>query len=164
MGFTPLEGLVMGTRSGDLDPEIAILLQKKGMDADKVLNKQSGLKGLCGDNDVRRIQERAEAGDAAAKRALAVYAHRIRRYIGAYMAVLGGADAIVFTAGVGEHSAQVRQMACEGLERLGIELDPRRNEKGGPVLSRDGSPVKVLVIPTDEELEIATQTAELLRS
>jgi acetate kinase len=164
MGFTPLEGLVMGTRSGDLDPEIAILLQKKGMDADRVLNKESGLKGLCGDNDVRRIQERMASGDETAKRALEVYAHRIKRYIGAYMAVLGGADAIVFTAGVGEHSALVREMACAGLERLGVALDAERNEKGGTVVSRDGSAVKVLVLPTDEELEIATQTEKILRS
>ncbi|WP_456450495.1 acetate/propionate family kinase [Hydrogenimonas sp.] len=163
MGFTPLAGLVMGTRSGDIDPEIAILMQKKGLDADEMLNKRSGLKGLCGDNDVRAIQKRAEAGDTAARRALAVYAHRIRHYIGAYLAQLGGADAVVFTAGVGEHSAMVRKMACEGLEGLGIVVDEAKNAANAPDISAEDSKVRVLVVPTDEELEIATQTAKVLR-
>ena len=163
MGFTPLEGLVMGTRSGDVDPEIAVWMAREGMDADRVLNKHSGLKGLCGDNDVRAILARMKAGDAAARRALEVYAHRIRRYIGAYLAVLGGADAIVFTAGVGEHSPEVRALACENLEGLGIELDTGRNEASETLICTDGSRVKVLVIPTDEELEIARQTERVLR-
>ena len=163
MGFTPLEGLVMGTRSGDVDPEIAVWMAREGMDADRILNKQSGLKGLCGDNDVRAILARMKAGDAAARRALEVYAHRIRRYVGAYLAVLGGADAIVFTAGVGEHSPEVRRMACENLQALGIRLDEKRNAAARTLISTDDSPVKVLVIPTDEELEIARQTEGVLR-
>ena len=162
MGFTPLAGLVMGTRSGDVDPEIPILLQKQGYDADKILNKESGLKGLCGDNDLRRIQDRAAAGDEAALTALRVYTRRIRHYLGAYMAQLGHLDALVFTAGVGEHSATVRRMVCEGLENFGIALDSARNDRNETEISDDSSAIKVFVIPTDEELEIAMQTETLL--
>jgi acetate kinase len=162
MGFTPLAGLVMGTRSGDLDPEIAILMEWKGMDADRVLNKESGLKGLCGENDVRAVQEAALAGDEAARTALKVYAHRVRHYIGAYLATLGRVDAIVFTAGVGEHSAYVRALICEGLAPLGIALDTARNEAGESDVATDTSPVRIFVLPTDEELEIALQTEAVL--
>ena len=162
MGFTPLAGLVMGTRSGDVDPEIPILMQKKGLDADTILNKESGLKGLCGDNDVRRIEERAAGGDEAARTALKVYVHRIRHYLGAYVAQLGRIDALVFTAGVGEHSALVRQMVCKELEPLGIALDTERNLRNEADIAADASPVRIFVIPTDEELEIAIQTEEVL--
>ncbi len=162
MGFTPLAGLVMGTRCGDIDPEIPILMEKKGIDADTVLNKESGLKGLCGENDVRLIQEHAAMGDEKSKTALEVYVHRIRHYIGAYVAELGYVDAIVFTAGVGEHSALIRQMVCEGLEPLGIALDTQRNLQGDEDIAADRSPVRIFVLPTDEELEIALQTETVL--
>ncbi len=172
MGLTPLEGLVMGTRSGDIDPSIFYFLMKwEGLSADEVytlLNKRSGLLGLSGiSNDVRVLTERMEAGDEAAARALRVYAHRVKKYIGAYMAVLGGADAIVFTAGVGENSAIMRRMILEGLEGLGIVLDEEKNRDPaahGYIVSSDSSQVKVLVIPTNEELVIARETLRLLES
>jgi len=162
MGFTPLEGLVMGTRCGDIDPEIPIFLQKEGMDADTLLNKESGLKGLCGYNDVRTIEKMAEAGDETARTALKIFARRIKKYIGAYTALLGNVDAVVFTAGIGEHSAGVRRMVCEGLEHLGICLDDKKNRKNANIVSTEGSDVKILVIPTDEALEIARQTETVL--
>jgi len=171
MGMTPLEGLVMGTRSGDIDPSIFYFLMKwEGLSADDVyelLNKRSGLLGLSGvTNDVRVLTERMLSGDRAAERALRVYAHRVKKYIGAYMAVLGGVDAIVFTAGVGEKSALVRRMILEGLEELGIVLDEERNEDPaahGYLISSDASKVKVYAIPTNEELVIARETLRLAR-
>ncbi|WP_201353489.1 acetate/propionate family kinase [Hydrogenimonas urashimensis] len=163
MGFTPLAGLVMGTRSGDIDPEIPVMMEKKGLDADTVLNKQSGLRGLCGENDMRRIQERAAAGDEKSRTALEVYVHRIRHYIGAYMAQLGRVDALVFTAGIGEHSPLVRQMVCRGLEPLGIVLDTKKNADGRRDISAPKSQIRIFVIPTDEELEIALQTEAVLK-
>ncbi|MFI7587141.1 acetate/propionate family kinase [Spongisporangium articulatum] len=160
MGLTPMEGLVMGTRGGDLDPGAVLHLLRQGMSLDEVdtlLNKRSGLLGLTGHADMRDVQTAAADGDAAAGLALDVYAHRVQQYIGGYLALLGGLDVLVFTAGVGENSAEVRASAVEGLEHLGIALDPARNTSGsGPrVISRDGSPVTVLVVPTDEELQIA---------
>ena len=169
MGLTPLEGLVMGTRSGDVDPALpGHLARVAGMSAaevDRALNRDSGLRGLAGAADVRDLLARAAAGDAAADLALDVYAHRIRRYVGAFLAVLGGADAVVLTGGVGEHAAPVRQRALGGLEGLGIVLDPRRNaapSSTARTVSADGSAVQVLVVPTDEEREIATQALDLL--
>ena len=166
MGMSPLEGLVMGTRSGDVDPTVAFHLSRVGDltfdEVETMLNRQSGLKGLCGENDLRTVEQRAEAGDEAAELALAVYCYRIRKYIGAYLAVLGGADAIVFTAGVGENSPTVRWRACEGLARLGIRIDPARNDARaeGRILdiTADEGDIAVLVVPTNEELEIAEQT------
>jgi acetate kinase len=165
MGFTPLEGLVMGTRSGDLDPAVVLYLQREaGMspdEVDRVLNEDSGLKGLTGVNDVREIQRRADGGDEAARDALDLYCYRIRKYVGAYAAALGRLDALVFTAGIGEHSPAVRAGVCDGLERFGVRLDPARNRAAaaGPrTVSSDDSAVAVLVVPTDEELEIAGQT------
>jgi acetate kinase len=162
MGLTPLEGLVMGTRSGDIDPAIGYhIARNTGLTMDEVniaLNFASGLRGLCGENDLRVIEARAERGDAVAKLALDVFCHRIRKYIGAYAAVLGGLDALVFTAGIGEHSAAVRQQVCAGMEFLGIELDPAANIASAGVVSATGCRVAVLVVPTDEELEIAVQT------
>ena len=166
MGMSPLEGLVMGTRSGDVDPTVAFHLSRVGDrsfdEVETMLNRQSGLKGLCGDNDLRTVEQRAEAGDEAAELALAVYCYRIRKYIGAYLAVLGRADAVVFTAGVGENSPTVRWRACEGLGGLGIRIDPARNDARaeGRVLdvTADDGDVAVLVVPTNEELEIAEQT------
>jgi acetate kinase len=164
MGLTPLEGLVMGTRSGDLDPAVPEYLQRvAGLDAaavDNALNRESGLLGLAGSNDLRDVKGKAADGDPAARLAIDVYCHRIRKYVGAYYAVLGRVDAIVFTAGVGENDPQTRALGLAGLERLGIAVDKSRNESeehGERYVSPDGAEVAVLVIPTDEELEIARQ-------
>ncbi len=169
MGMTPLEGLVMGTRSGDIDPGVVLHLNrvaKLSVDQiDTLLNKQSGLKGLCGENDFRSITAMVEAGDESAKLAFEVYIHRLRRYIGAYMVELGGVDVITFTAGVGENSAAVRAAALAGLETFGIVVDPERNavrSKEPRKISTDDSRVTVLVVPTNEELEIARQAAEVV--
>ncbi|MEU0691103.1 acetate kinase [Streptomyces uncialis] len=170
MGLTPLEGLVMGTRSGDVDPAVVFHLKRvAGMDTDEIdtlLNKRSGLVGLCGDNDMREIRRRIEEGDEAARLAFDIYIHRLRKYIGAYYAVLGRVDAVVFTAGVGENAAPVREAAIAGLEELGLVVDGELNAVRGdeprlisPVYAR----VAVAVVPTDEELEIATQTYALVR-
>jgi len=168
MGLTPLEGLVMGTRSGDVDPAVVFHLERVGgLDTDAVdtlLNKRSGLLGLCGANDMREITRRVDEGDASARLALDVYAHRLRRYIGAFTAVLGRVDALVFTAGVGENSAPVRAAALEGLDGLGYVLDPRRNalrSSAARLVSPEGARVAVAVVPTDEELEIARDTYAL---
>ncbi|NJQ00759.1 acetate kinase [Streptomyces zingiberis] len=169
MGLTPLEGLVMGTRSGDLDPAVVFHLARvAGLDTDAIdtlLNKRSGLLGLCGDNDMREIGRRMAEGDHAARLAFEIYVHRLRKYVGAYTAVLGRVDVIAFTAGVGENSAAVREAATRGLEVLGIEVDPVRNALRGSaprLVSAGSSRVAVAVIPTDEELEIARQTFELV--
>jgi len=169
MGMTPLEGLVMGTRSGDIDAAVLVHLHRQaglGFDElDDLLNKRSGLLGLTGNGDMRNVQDAASAGDAAAEAALAVYRHRMRRYIGAYIAHLGGLDALVFTAGVGENNSLLRRRSLAGLEFLGITVDAERNEVRSSeprYISPDGSPVAVLVVPTNEELEIARQVAALL--
>ncbi len=166
MGMTPLEGLVMGTRSGDLDPAVVIYLGRAaGMSLDEIdtlLNRRSGMLGLCGDNDMRAVQERLTAGDPEAELAFSVYCHRLRKYVGAYYAVLGTVDVIAFTGGVGENSPMVRQRALDGLEALGIAVDPARNARGERIISPDEAGVKVSVIPTDEELEIARQTLEII--
>jgi acetate kinase len=168
MGLTPLEGLVMGTRSGDLDPAVVLHLQRVGgMSVDEVdtlLNKKSGLLGLCGANDMREIGRRMGEGDPDARLAFDVYVHRLRRYIGAFTAVLGRVDALAFTAGVGENSAAVRAAALHGLEGLGFELDAVRNAVRSSAtrqISPDGARVTVAVVPTDEELEIARNTYAL---
>jgi acetate kinase len=165
MGLTPLEGLVMGTRSGDLDPAIPFHLHRvAGLSIDELddlLNRRSGLLGLSGHADMREVIEAAETGDERAGLGLEVYLHRIRHYIGAFAAVLGGLDALVFTAGVGENSDVVRAGAVRGLEFLGIAIDPAANATRGDaarIISPAGSAVAVLVVPTDEELEIARQT------
>jgi acetate kinase len=169
MGLTPLEGLVMGTRSGDVDPAVVFhLMRVAGMSADEVdalLNKRSGLLGLCGDNDMREILRRREAGDEQAALAFDVYIHRLRKYIGAYCAVLGRVDAVVFTAGIGENAAAVRAAALDGLGELGLAVDPERNAApggGARLISPDGARVAAAVVPTDEEWEIATQTYALV--
>jgi acetate kinase len=159
--LTPLEGLVMGTRCGDIDPGVLMHLRRTaGMgvaELDDLLNRRSGLKGLCGINDFRELLERIADGSAPAKLAYDVYIHRLRKYIGAYLAVLGRVDAIAFTAGVGENVAAVREDALAGLDGLGIVVDPQRNRtgKGARVISTDGSRTTVLVVPTNEELAIA---------
>ncbi|MBT2415391.1 acetate kinase [Streptomyces sp. ISL-12] len=169
MGLTPLEGLVMGTRSGDLDPAVIFHLERVGgMSTDEIdtlLNKRSGLFGLCGDNDMREIRRRVDAGDEEAKLAFDIYIHRLKKYIGAYYAVLGRVDAVAFTAGVGENAAPVREAAVAGLEGLGLAVDAELNAVRGDgprLISPEGARVKVAVVPTDEELEIATQTYALV--
>ncbi len=168
MGLTPLEGLVMGTRTGDLDPAIAAHLGRAaGMSLEQIddlYQHHGGLLGLCGDRDMRTVQDRARAGDPDAELALAVYCHRIRKYVGAYYAVLGRVDAIVFTAGIGEHSPLVRARTMAGLEAQGIAVDAGRNDAGtGPrVISPDSARVAVCVVPTDEERAIAHHTARLI--
>ncbi|WP_203851152.1 acetate/propionate family kinase, partial [Dactylosporangium siamense] len=161
MGLTPLEGLVMGTRSGDVDPAVLSYLHRaaglSGAAAEEQLQRHGGLKGLAGANDMRTVLERRAAGDAGAALAFDVYCHRIRKYVGAYHAVLGRLDAIVFTAGVGEHAAPVREAALAGLDGWGITVDPVRNAAHAPLISPDDAPVAVCVIPTDEELAIAEQ-------
>jgi acetate kinase len=166
MGLSPLEGLVMGTRSGDIDPAVVIHVAR-AQDRDPVdvvddLTRRSGLRGLCGDSDMRTITERADAGDEDAALAMDVFAHRVKKYLGAYLAVLGGCDAIVFTGGIGEHNSRIRAAACSGLDGLGIVLDPARNDAADRVVSTDDSRTTVLVIPTDEEHEIADQTATVI--
>jgi acetate kinase len=164
MGMTPLEGLVMGTRCGDIDPAIHFYLCKNlGLDyetLEDLLNRQSGLLGLCGVNDMREIQRLAEEGDDRAELAIGITAHRLRKYIGAYYAELGRVDAVVFTGGIGENDADMRCRACEDLEGLGIKLDDSANlapEGGERRISTPESRVQVLVIPTNEELAIAQQ-------
>ncbi len=169
MGMTPLEGLVMGTRSGDIDPAVLFHLHRQaGLGFDELetlLNRGSGLLGLTGSGDMRDVQAAELDGDPRAALALEVYRHRIRRYVGAYTAELGGLDAVVFTAGVGEHDSLLRRRSLAGLEHLGIQVDPDRNELASTHarrISPEGSPVAVLVVPTDEEWEIARQATEVI--
>jgi len=163
MGFTPLEGLVMGTRPGDVDPGLVLaLVKKEGVESvEQILNRESGLKGLSGlSHDLRDLHQAAAKGHEGAKLALRAYVRRIVFYVGGYAALLGGLDALVFTAGVGENDPWVRAETLKGLRALGFELDEAANEKGGPVISR-GTP-KALVLPTDEELEIALEADRVL--
>ena len=169
MGLTPLEGLVMGTRGGDVDPGVLLhLLRHGGYDVeglDDLLHRHSGLRGLAGTNDFRDLGTAIDAGDHRARLAHEVYCHRIRKYVGAYLAVLDGADTIVFTGGVGENVARVRADALSRLDVLGIEVDPDRNRalrEGPAVISTTSSRVAVLVVPTDEELAIAREVAVLI--
>lgn len=172
MGFTPLEGLVMGTRAGDVDASlVAWLAEKEGLsvaDVESMLNKQSGLLGISGlTSDMRELlAEEAENGDRRARLAIDIFCQRVRKYIGAYFAELGGADAIVFSGGIGENSAAIRERICRGLGALGLELDATRNshDGGARVISTDASRLQAWVIPTDEELLIARDTARLLAS
>ncbi|WP_330173556.1 acetate kinase [Streptomyces sp. NBC_01498] len=169
MGLTPLEGLVMGTRSGDVDPAVVFHLERvAGMGTDEIdhlLNKKSGLTGLCGDNDMREIRRRVDAGDPSAELAFGIYVHRLKKYIGAYYAVLGRVDAVVFTAGVGENAAPVREAAVAGLDALGLVVDPELNavrSREPRLVSPAHARVAVAVVPTDEEMEIARQTFALV--
>lgn len=169
LGMTPLEGLVMGTRSGDVDPAIHLFLQRTaGMDLvqiDAMLNKDSGLKGICGLNDMRDIHDAAGKGDELASLALEVQTYRNKKYIGAYMAVLGRVDALVFTAGIGENDPMVREKSVAGLEHLGIELDVEKNLqrfKQPAALHTAESRVQIWVIPTNEELAIARESISVV--
>lgn len=171
MGMTPLEGLVMGTRAGDLDPGVLLHLlgSMSEHELDEVLNRQSGLTGLTGTNDMREIERRAGGGDEECRLAIALYAHRVRKYIGAYAAVMGGVDAIAFTGGVGEHSALIRQSCLQRLEFLGAALDEARNESAAVSdaqpcveISAARSQVRSLVIRADEELAMALAVERLI--
>jgi acetate kinase len=169
MGMTPLEGLVMGTRCGDLDPAIqGFLVRATGKPYEEIgslFEHQSGLLGICGDSDMREVVAMAQSGDDRASLALDVFCYRVKKYIGAYFAVLGTVDALVFTGGIGENSPEVRRRCCEGLTSLGISVDEGRNKvKGASEIQSDESRVKVLVIPTNEELEIAIQTVECIQA
>ncbi len=171
MGMTPLEGLVMGTRSGDLDPAILFYLARQcGLDIDaldSLLNRESGLKGICGENDMRAIGEAAGRGDRQAELALSLFCYRVKKYIGAYAAALGGVDCVVFTGGIGENSALVRDMSCQGMEWLGVVIDREKNnlrEKRIREIQAASGRVAVLVVPTDEEREIARQTLQVIEN
>jgi acetate kinase len=166
MGMSPLAGLVMGTRSGDLDPTVIFHLHRvAGLPVDEIersLTRYGGLQGLTGDNDMRTVQRRRDEGDPAATLAFDLYCRRIKEYVGSYLAVLGGADAITFTAGVGENAPAIRAASLAGLSALGVTIDEARNQRGDRIISPENARVAVCVIPTDEELEIAQQvTAEL---
>ncbi|NLI29120.1 MAG: acetate kinase [Nitrospiraceae bacterium] len=170
MGMTPLEGLVMGTRSGDIDPAIpfylARTLGKPFDEIETILNKQSGLKGISGANDMREIERLAAGGNMNAKLAIDMFCYRIKKYIGAYYAVLGTVDAIIFTGGIGENAVETREQICSGLEALGIVMDAAKNSAPSRAMrevSADTSRVKIMVIPTNEELEIAEQTVECIK-
>jgi len=168
MGFTPLEGLVMGTRCGEIDPAIIpYLMKKENMSPDQVdnyLNKKSGVLGISGvSSDFRDIEQAAAEGNERAALALEVFAHKVRKYIGGYVAAMGGVDAVVFTAGLGENSISMRDDVCLGLEYLGTRIDPVKNNVRGKAqeISVDGAKVKIFVIPTNEELVIARDTREI---
>jgi acetate kinase len=171
MGLTPLQGLVMGTRSGDVDPGLHTFLHNElGMtiaEIDTLLNKQSGLKGMAGVNDFRELEERRCAGDEAAQLAFEVYVHRLKHYLGAYSILLGRLDLLSFTAGVGENNPALRAAVLDGLEDLGFLVDPELNavrSNQARVISPAGAPITIAVVPTNEELAIARQTASLLEA
>ncbi|EHL16546.1 acetate kinase [Peptoanaerobacter stomatis] len=170
MGFTPLEGLIMGTRTGDMDPAIVTFLMEKeklsAKDVDSIMNKKSGVLGLSGvSSDFRDIEQEAEKGNERAQIALDCFHNRVKKYIGAYMAELGHVDAIVFTAGLGENSVESREEICKGMEALGIELDTEENKVRGKekIVSKESSKIKIMVIPTNEELVIARDTLALIK-
>jgi len=168
MGFTPLEGLLMGTRSGDMDPSVILyIMGKEGLilsEANTLLNKHSGLIGISGESsDMREVISSMHDGVKRAKYAFEIFCYRVRKYIGAYAAALGGVDAVVFTGGIGENSADVRRESLNDLSFLGLELDPERNAKGDNIISTDSSRVKIFRIPTNEELVIALDTEEIVR-
>lgn len=169
MGMTPLEGLVMGTRAGDLDPGALLFLLREGVtpgELDEALNHHAGLRALCGENDMRAVHALAGAGDAGAALAIEAFCYRARKYVGAYCAVLGRVDALVFTAGIGEHDADIRARVLAGLEWFGVRVDPERNAacrgQRPEAIHAPSSRVAILVIPTNEELEIAREVHELL--
>ncbi len=168
MGFTPLEGLVMGTRCGDIDPAIVTYLMERlslnAKEVDKLLNRESGLKGICHDNDLRTIIQRAADGNKQARLALKIFTYRIKKYIGSYIAVLGHVDAIVFTGGIGEHAPLIRTMVLEDLdEAFGILLDETKNSNSSEsAIHQQGSRIKLYVIPTNEELQIAIESTNLI--
>ncbi|MGD9202366.1 MAG: acetate/propionate family kinase, partial [Chitinispirillia bacterium] len=169
MGMTPLDGLIMGTRSGDYDAALPFFLHKNRnmefTDIENMLNTKSGLKGICGTNDMREILSKYNSEDIKGKLALEMYTYRIKKNIGAYFAVIGNVDAVIFTGGIGENAPEVREMSCRNLENLGIKIDRAKNFVTHPGInnvSSKSSVVPILVIPTNEELEIAIQTQEVV--
>lgn len=169
MGFGPINGLMMGTRSGDIDPAVILYIQESlgytTADVKSLLTKNSGMQGIAGASDLREVWAKADKGEANAQLALDMNAHRVKKFIGSYLAVLNGADAIVFTAGIGENDWRIREKICRNLEQLGIVLDPAKNQNGGKgiyEIQSENSSLKILVVPTDEELEIAHQTYQLI--
>lgn len=167
MGLTPIDGLVMGTRCGDIDPSVVTyLMSKLNVSADEVLNilnKKSGLLGISGvSNDCRLVEGAAAEGNERAALALKMFVRRVKGYIGNYLAQLNGADALVFTAGIGENDPTVRADICEGLTNLGFKIDPEKNKARETVISADDSDIKILLIPTNEELVIARDTAKIV--
>jgi acetate kinase len=170
MGFTPMEGLVMGTRSGDIDPGVIFFLQRQFSmsfeQVEDVLNRKSGILGVSGiSNDMREVCEQAENGDMRCQLALEIYTYRVKKYIGAYAAIMGGLDVLIFTAGIGENSSKIRAMICEGMEFLGIHLDEISNQRLEPVnrlISTVDSESTVLVIPTCEEKIIVEDTLNII--
>jgi acetate kinase len=171
MGFTPLEGLLMGTRSGDLDPSIITYVMGKEeltiSEVSTMLNKHSGLVGISGESsDMREIEQAVSEGDKKATYAFNVFTYRIKKYIGAYASAMGGLDTVVFTGGIGENSTNVRRDVCENMDFLGIKLDPElnKNPKGEAIISSKDSKIKVLRIPTNEELVIAMDTEEIVKN
>ena len=168
MGLTPLEGLMMGTRCGDIDPAIVPYIQKlKNLspdEVDTVMNKKSGVLGVCGYNDVRDVEARIEKNDAKAKLASKMYNYRLAKYIGSYFAILPRTDALIFTAGVGENAISVRKNTCDLIKHLGFEIDEDLNNTRSKltVISKASSKVKILIVPTDEEFEIANTTKEII--
>jgi acetate kinase len=170
MGMTPLEGLIMGTRCGDLDPAITFYLNrvtgKSNDELEDIFNEQGGLKGICGVNDMREVEKLARSGNTRAQLAINMFCYRIRKYIGSYIAILRKVDALVFTGGIGENSIVIRKESCHGLSHLGIVIDGRKNKRspdGIFEIQGNKSAVKVLVIPTNEELEIARQTVQIIQ-
>jgi acetate kinase len=169
MGLSPLGGLVMGTRSGDIDPSLYVFLERKGLstqEVDRILNKESGLTALAGNNDLRELSKRYNEGDHKAILALTLYTYRIKKYIGSYIAALNGLDALVFTAGVGENSALIRKLVCQNLEALGLAIDEDKNllktSQAIFEIQKSNAAVRILVISTDEELEILHQATRLM--
>ncbi len=169
MGFGPLSGLIMGTRSGDIDPSVLLYwMQQLAMTAyeiSRILNKESGLRGLTGYNDMRELERLYEKREARALLAIRMYVNRIKKYIGGYAALMNGLDALVFTAGIGEHSSLIRKKTCEDLDYLGLSLDAEKNlnpQLHDGLVHAEDSRVKIYVIPTNEELEIAAQTYQVL--
>jgi acetate kinase len=170
MGFTPLEGLIMGTRSGDIDPEIVIYLQQHTQmrpdEIDTLLNKESGLKGLCGMSDMRDVAKAARHGDEKAQLAINMFTYHAKKYLGSYFAILGRVDGIIFSGGIGEHSAMIREKILHGLNHMGIEIDTLKNDRESTEtfeISAPYSKIRVLVTHTDEELEIASETIRILK-
>jgi acetate kinase len=169
MGFTPVEGLMMGTRSGDLDIGILLYIAEKDnlsmRETNNLFNKKSGVLGISGISyDMRDVEQAAEKGNERAKLALEMYAYRVRKYIGAYAAAMGGVDLIIFTGGIGENDFETRRRAIEGLEFIGVDFDPERNKVKGKemILTRPGSKVVAMVMPTNEELVIAMDTYNIV--
>jgi len=166
MGFTPLEGLMMGTRCGDIDPSIVLYLQnslhKNSVEIENILNKQSGLKGICGANDMRTVENMSKKGDKKATLAIDMFARRVKKYIGSYIALLGYVDAVVFTGGIGENSSYIREKIVSNLEHLGLAIDTEKNASHDRSISKKESKTALFVIATDEELMIAKETYNIL--